>query len=143
MTRSLKFLLFLFFIFFCKSKSQAQYLLFNSSDTFYFFKKYSYHLNIKKTDTSLLYLKLDLKTTDIEKISSQPYINSYEFAQFLIDKKKRQISVILFGSSKQKIKTELYSFTPRVIKNEEIYFLNLAGLQRKLFWNIIETTLLK
>ena len=143
MTRSLKFLLFLFFIFFCKSKSQAQYLLFNSSDTFYFFKKYSYHLNIKKTDTSLLYLKLDLKTTDIEKISSQPYIDSYEFAQFLIDKKKRQISVILFGSSKQKIKTELYSFTPRVIKNEEIYFLNLAGLQRKLFWNIIETTLLK
>ena len=122
---------------------RAQYLLFDAADSFYFFKEYSFHLNLKKKDTSLLYLKLDLNTTDIEKISPQPYKGSCEFAQFFIDKKKRRIRINLFDSDKQKIKTEFYSFIPKLIKTEEIYFLNLTGLKRKLSWNTIEAILIR
>jgi hypothetical protein len=143
MAKSLNFSLFISLLILCKSELQAQYLLFNPTDTFYFFKEYSYHLNLKKKDSSLLYLKLDLKTTDIEKISSQPYNGSFEYAQFFIDKKKSQIRVGLYNKAKQKIKSELYSFNPIIIRTKEVYFLNLAGIERKLSWNTIETTLLK
>lgn len=130
-------------VFFGKSELQAQYLLFNSNDTFYFFKEYAYHLNLKEKDTSLLFLKLDLRTNDIQKMSSHPYNGNIDYAQFFIDKKKSQIRVNLYDGNKLKIKTEYYSYNRRVVKITDIYFLNLAGLKRKLYWNTIETRLIK
>jgi hypothetical protein len=91
----------------------------------------------------LLYLKLDLKTTDIEKISSQPYRGSYEYAQFFTNKGRKQINVILFDENRKKVKTEQYYFIPTIIKTTDTYFLNLTGMQRDLSWNTIETVLIK
>jgi hypothetical protein len=126
-----------------KLELHAQYRLFNQTDTFYLFKEYSYHLNLKNIDSSLRFLKLDLNTTDIEKISSASYNGRYDYAQFFIDEKKSLINVNLFDSKKQKIKTELYSFNNRITKTEELYFFNLSGLKKYLNWNTIETILTK
>lgn len=110
----------------------------NEKDTFFYFRAFDYYLNTKHCDTTKLFLNVDSKMSDIQKISQIPYSGKFEFATFKIDHRNRSINVELFNSEKVKLRTEVYYYDTAVKITTTKYFFSLTGETKTLKWKTIE-----
>jgi len=122
---------------FVKAQTFGQIHSHNLVDTFFYFTNYDYYLNKNNVDTSLLFLKIDSKIADVEKLSGKFYSGKCYYAKFNIDIKAKNISASLFDENKKLLKTEVYKFKDTVSKRSDTYFFNVSGIQKKLVWKVI------
>ena len=109
----------------------------NIKDTFFYFTDYNYYLNKNYADTLKLYLKIDNRTIDAEKLSAESYTGICEYASFKIDKKQKKIDVQLYDKYKKQIKIETYNFKNTVTTRSDTWFFNVSGVTRILTWKVI------
>jgi len=117
--------------------SIGQIRIHNLVDTFFYCSKYDYYLKRNSTDTSFHFLKVDSKSTDIEKISGEFYKGEYEYAKFKINEKQKTVFVQLFDKNKILLKSENYYFDNAITTRSDKYFFNLSSIEKTLTWKII------
>lgn len=126
---------------FSQVKESVENYILNSAnlvnDVEFYFTKYDYYLNVKSTDTSLLYLKLNIKRTDVQRLSPKPYTGEYDFAKFNIDRAKKLITVDLYDSMKNFRLKEVYKYSNKQQQQEEINFHNLSSATDKIKHTVI------
>ena len=108
----------------------------------FYFPKYDYYLSTKKSDTSLLYLKLSSKRTDVQRLSPKLYNGEYEYAKFSIDKAERFITVELYDDMQKLKLKEIYKYNDVQQQQEETFFYSLNSTTKIIKHKIIIPMLL-
>ena len=114
----------------------------NSIGVEFYFPKYDYYLKAQEIDTTLVYLKLKSKQTDIQRISPNLYEGMYDYAKFSIDKKQRCITVDLYDDMKNFKQKEIYKYDDIKKVQEETNFYNLTSTTKIIKHKVIVPMLL-
>lgn len=112
------------------------------NDVKFYFPKYDYYLNRRKPDTSLLYLKLNNKKTDVQRLFPELYSGEYAYARFSVDEAKKTIMVKLYNDSQKFVLKEIYRYGNGHQLQEETNFYSLTSTTKSIKRKVIVPVLL-